>query len=173
MIDSPAVATAALLIHSQAVYSAMEEHAYLQEIETGAEVMIWEGFTTQLWTDLGKPKGSPAYSRVIHALQDMGCARQMQRGARATPSRWALFYAPTQALFRQYLEMYPDGDETKTRVRQYTAMVGADLRHANRKIAQLEGKILQLEKTCGILLAAHNAQQQQAKGATRWQQDDQ
>jgi len=154
------MAQSALLGHCQTVYAAMEDEAYLQEIETGAEVLIWEGFLTELWVGLGKSKGSPTYSAVVRTLQAMGSATQLQRGARSTPSRWALFYQPTPALWRQYLETHPDAANgsigSSSRVSQYTAMLHADLRVATRKINELEGKVLQLEQTCGILLHAHN-----------------
>lgn len=68
------------------------------EDTTASEIIVYEGFLTQLIT--GKLNLSvPYYTSITRALVRMGCIRQMRRGGGASPSQWELIYQPTEKAF--------------------------------------------------------------------------
>lgn len=80
------------------VYDAMKKDSKRAKVD-GVNASVWEGFTTTLFSKLGVP--IPYYGKVLTALKLMGCIRLLKRGARGTPSQWALYKKPNATDFEK------------------------------------------------------------------------
>lgn len=89
----------ALYEHCVEVYEQMANEAKLEVIdESGDGRLVYEGFITRLFQDLGL--SIPYFSSVMTKLKAMQSVSQLRRGGSTTPSRWVLITAPTLEAFR-------------------------------------------------------------------------
>jgi hypothetical protein len=89
MTDLPQpVKMPALHRHALALWEAMQEEAAEGVTADGALAILWEGRMTSLFDRCGI--GRAKYSEVLRLLEGVGAIVQQQRGARDTPSIWAL-----------------------------------------------------------------------------------
>lgn len=84
----------ALLEHCEAVYAAMLQRA---EYNATTECPIYTGHLTKLFTELRL--SMPYYSKVMQAMQDMDCCRQLRRGGGGSASEWSLHQPPSATLW--------------------------------------------------------------------------
>jgi hypothetical protein len=99
MTDTPVTkAPPALFLHCSRAYEAMLNEATKAVADGETEIIIWEGYATQLIT--GQLNlSTPYYTSVFGALQNMGCVKQLRRGGGSTKSQWELIKEPDFELF--------------------------------------------------------------------------
>lgn len=79
----------------QAFYDALHENA---ELDTDANIMMFEGHTYKLFASMTPRRPQPYYSKLRRWLIAMQCVTPMQRGSRHQKSVWALHQRPTEAM---------------------------------------------------------------------------
>jgi hypothetical protein len=115
--------TPAILDHCAVVYKAMAERA-----EQKTEGLVYEGFLTNLFRELGI--NQPYYTHITRRLKNMDCIRQLRRGGGTAPSVWMLLQEPSLALF--------DGSSG------HKAEILQALRDINRRLVTAEGNVTRL-----------------------------
>jgi hypothetical protein len=139
MTDDTAVPV--LYEHCCTVYDGMMAQAEKRQHrgDSEGEFIVYEGFLTQLFHDLHL--SVPYYTKVMTALKNMGCVRQLRRGGSSSPSQWELCYSPTVEAFTRQQEPKRPKQTTQAETRQL-------IRDLNKRVALLEG---QLESTIEFL----------------------
>lgn len=84
----------ALFIHCKTVYEAMEQDA-VEQVDN--PMKLWSGFITKFFAKLNL--SIPYVSKVMTALQEMDCVRQVRRGGGSAPSEWLLVQPPSRELW--------------------------------------------------------------------------
>jgi hypothetical protein len=94
----------ALFHHIVKAYDTMLEQAEeLVTDEPKGTVVVYKGFITRLITH-ELSLSAPYYTKVMGALEGMGCVAQIRRGGNTTPSEWQLITEPKEEEFRRYLD---------------------------------------------------------------------
>jgi len=138
----------AVFQHCCDVYTAMLEKAKpvaLSEEEGGGNMIVYEGFLTQLFKDLRL--SVPYFTSVTQELKRMGSIRQLRRGGGQAPSQWELVKAPSEELWRESEPMNKPGksrmDILEQKVRDLTKQVNdAELPELKAIVAELARKVL-------------------------------
>lgn len=114
--------------HCQKIYQEM----VAQATDSNDEGLVYEGFTTQLFSTVGLPV--PYYTEVFALLRDMGCVEQLRRGGGNTPSRWRIMGEPDEESFRSF-----DG---KRRVKKgKNAILEQQMRDLRLRVSELESAV--------------------------------
>ncbi|HYT40941.1 MAG TPA: hypothetical protein VEP90_01225 [Methylomirabilota bacterium] len=86
-------------IYCSALYNLMDENSELLPIQDG-EARIWKGYVTQACGLVEIPEG--VRNRVVKRLGDVGSIQVVEQGRRNNPSVIALFYPPTDEVWRAF-----------------------------------------------------------------------
>lgn len=99
MDDLDAIVPPAIYTHCVKVYEAMATEAEDMPLneEDSERGLVWTGYTTKLFSDLGL--AVPYYTQVTRLLKAMDCIRQLRRGGGGSPSQWLLLQEPTVKLY--------------------------------------------------------------------------
>lgn len=138
--DKPLKAPA-MWSHCLRVYEAMERQS-VRKVIFEEERVVWEGFLTKLFKELGL--SVPLYTEVRQELMRMGCMSQLRRGGGPTPSIWVLFGPPT---LEEYNKVPPESINTKGGAKKRSAMdvLQAQINTINLRLGVVEKAVFNRE----------------------------
>lgn len=93
--DSPPVM---LFNHCVRAYQFLRSKSDIIKDDNRNERVVWTGFMTHVIRD-ELSLSVPYYTKILKALEAMGCVEQLRRGGSSTPSQWELLHEPTLELF--------------------------------------------------------------------------
>jgi hypothetical protein len=104
--EEEVTAVPALFFHVEKAYKLMleqSEELMTDDFEgTVGTLVVYKGFITRLITH-ELSLSAPYYSKIMQALEGMGCVRQIRRGGNTAPSEWEMLTEPTESMFRTYI----------------------------------------------------------------------
>lgn len=147
-------------IYCSALYNLMDENSEIVPIKDG-EARIWKGYVTQACGLVEIPEG--VRNRVIRRLEDVGSIQVVEQGRRNYPSVVALFYPPTDEVWRAFqdetlqsdlLTRRPDAATMGQQINDLRAQMGGvhipdALRNHEERIASLESQLKKLTERAG------------------------
>lgn len=153
--DTPALTK--IQIYCSALYNLMDENSEILETAEG-KVKIWKGYVTQACGLVEIPDG--VRNRVIRRLEDVRCIQVVEQGRRNNPSVVALFYPPTDEVWRAYQDdtlqssLLTDRPDAATMAQQISdireQMGGVNVPEAltnhEKRLTSLETRIKKLEE---------------------------
>lgn len=103
-----------------------------------SSIRVYEGALTNLF---GSCQVSiPYYTPVMRALKKMGCVEQLRRGGGTAPSRWVLYFEPTEEAFMAHIDNSGEGNRNSP-----IAVVEQRNRDLAERVQNLEERLDRIE----------------------------
>lgn len=125
----------AMFTHCETVYNELLKRAVPDD---ASDSFVYTGFLTKLFQDVRL--SSPYFSKVMRALTEMDCTRQLRRGGGGSTSTWMLIQPPTPSLY----EVYANSASTQTTRRGGSDSQQQQVRDLNARVGKLEAIVTQL-----------------------------